>query len=233
MRQVYLEKKNRYFLSLPKLNDTQLEILSERLTTIGYKLRAGSKVKASMGSSVLWLESRGVAYSTSDLLDQIAPIIPRLLEVKKSRVTPRSLVNMYYATRSDAKSVRIRFNPRIESMSIWRALRGADESGLTPDEALVLKVLLSHARGRIQAIVDYPNEGAGMIQIGRRVYFDSSLEVAEFVSNLRILGQKNRRNAYLPRNCMIELNTFELPRVEDLNELSEELGEWCYYSTQA
>lgn len=216
---------------MPKLNDAQVEILCERLTRLGYKLRVGSKIKASMGSSVVWLESRGIAYSSSDLLDPIAPVIPRLLEMEKRRVAPQSLVEMYYAAKHLGKSLRVRFNTRIESFSTWRELRSADETGLTPDEALVMKVLFDHARGRIQAIVDYPTETARLTQIGRRVYFDSSLEVTEFVSNLRILGQRNRRNAYLPRNCMIDLANFRLPGANDIGRLSEELGEWCYYST--
>jgi hypothetical protein len=185
-----------------------------------------------MGPRVLWFDPRGIAHSTWDLLDPITPIIPKLLEVRKTRVNPQSLVEKYYATGRFGKFLRVRFNPRIESLSTWRALRGADESGLTPDEALTVKVLLGHANGRFQAITDYPNEEAQTIQIGRRVYFESSLEVREFVANLRILGQRNRRNAYLPRNCMLDLSTFELPTLEDLDKVSEELGEWCYYSTE-
>ncbi len=231
LRQVHLEKKNKYLLPLPKLNEVQLEILSGRLTKLGYKVSTGPKVKAWIGSSVVWLESRGIAYSSSDLIDAIAPIIPRLLEVEKRRVTRRRLVEMYYTTKQRGKSLRVRFDPRMESLSTWRELRNADQTGLTPDEALVIKVLFRRARGRVQAVVDYPNETARVIQIGRRVYFDSSLDVTEFVSNLRILGERNRRNAYLPRSCMIDLAKFEPPKMKELRELSEELGEWCYYST--
>ena len=231
LQQLYLERKHKYFLPLPKLNDEQLRILSERLVRLGYKLRAGWKVRASMGSAVLWFERGGIAYSSSDLVDPIAPIIPKVLEVEKKRVTPRSLSEMYYATNCEGKSLRVRFNTRIESLSTWKELRVVDESGLTPDEALVLKVLLGRAKGSVRVVADYPNETARIIQIGRRLYFDSSLDVDEFRANLRILGQRNQRNTYLPRNCMLDLANFKLPEADELSKLSSELGEWCYYST--
>ena len=230
LRQISLQKKHKYFLPLPKLNGAQLEILLERLINLGFKLRAGSNVKATLGSNVVWLRGAGIAYSNSDLIDPIGPIIPKLFEVGKTRVTPQSLAEMYYSTKRDGERLRIRFNPRIESFSTWRELRFVDESGLTPDEALVLKTLLRHARGRIRVIADYPSDTARVVQIGRRVYFDSSLEVEEFVSNIRVLGERNQRNTFLPQNCMLDLVNFKLPRVNELRRLSEELGEWCYYS---
>lgn len=230
LRQIYLEQSQKYLLPLPKLNDQQLRILADRLTDLGYKVRVGARFRASIGSRVLWFDRAGLASSGSDLLDAIAPVIPKLLEAKRQRTTIHDFAQMYYSVARRSKSGLVRFNTRLEAFATWRNLRTSDESGLTPDEALVLRTIIGKVGQTVRVVTDYPNDKARVIQMGRKIYYDSTLPAEEFVSNLRTLGMRNPRNSYPPRNCIFEVGRLSPPSATELRDLSEEIGEWCCYS---
>src|SRR3989441_11140337 len=92
---------------------------------------------------------------------------------------------MYFAAKRRGGTLHLRLSVRAESLGLWRKLRAAGESLLTPDEAAVLKLLLRDAKGRVEAVTDYPTEGSRARQVGGRPHYLSAIEPEEFASNLR------------------------------------------------
>ncbi len=137
---------------------------------------------------------------------------------------------MYFDVRGARRKHIVRLKVRAESSTLWRELRAANESLLTPDEATAVRFLLSRAEGRVEVVTDYPTEESKVRQIGRRVYFSSMIDVAEFASNLRTVEGQKPRNAYLPTSAVLGLQHFHAPTEDELVRVLDDLGEWCYFS---
>lgn len=230
LTQLFLRSLHKFYLPLPKLTATQLAVISERMVQLGYKVQTGQRLRASREGEVIWVEPGGLCHSNSDLVDSVSPIIPSLLSSAKERVSRKRFTELYYNAHRARGFLRVRFNPRMESLSIWRELRREDEAGFTPDEVIVLRAILGNAAEDVRAVTDKPIEGAQTLQIGRRVYYLGPVSAKELANDLRTLGHRGTRNAYLPQSCVLEMRGSSLPSQRELSALSEELGEWCYFT---
>ncbi len=186
-------------------------------------------MKAYSSSAFIHLDRGGLASSNKDLLDPLIPLIPELLQARKEVVPPEKLASMYYAARRERGRLHLRLSVRAESLGLWRKLRAGGESLLTPDEAAVLRLLLKGARGFVEVVTDYPEEGSRIKQIGGRLYYLSAIDPDEFASNLRTVEGPGRRNAYLPSSAALILDRSGLPTKGELIELLSNLGEWCFF----
>jgi hypothetical protein len=113
----------------------------------------------------------------------------------------------------------------MERWSLWTALRQDHRTGLTPDEAIVLKKLYAASDGPVECVTDYPTDGGTIFRVGGRSYFRAQVDAAEAVANLDFVSRPPAtRNCYLPRSVVLRIA--EAPRftAKDI----ESLGEWCY-----
>jgi hypothetical protein len=221
--QVWLESLGRFYLPLPKMTSVQLKLLEGRLTQVGLNAKAsGGRLNARGFRGALTVLSSGLAWSSGDMLDLLAPALPRLLGLPREPVE----ANPYFAAKRTSRGHEIQFFPRMEGLRIWSALRASGVSGLTPDEKAVIGRLLSGSSQMIECVTDYPTEGGSLFQVGRAQYFRSSVSSGEFVSNLRTISDRAPRSTYLPRSSTLRVTSRVLPPpLED-----ERLGEWCFLS---
>ena len=230
LRQSFLRADGRYYLPLPKLNRLQQDAIAARLTRIGFRTRSGKRLRAYSSSGFIHVDGSGLATSNMDLFDPLVPLIPELLEVKREKIALDELASMYFAAKRRGGALQLRLSVRAESLGLWRKLRAEGESLLTPDEAAVLKVLLKDARGRVEAVTDYPTDGSRVRQIGRRLYYLSAIDPEEFASNLRTIEGPRRRNAYMPSSATLSLGRPRPPTRGELMRLLSSLDEWCYFT---
>lgn len=224
LHQIFLKGLQRYYLPLPKLNDSQVELLVGRLEGSGFRVRAGGAIRAKIGERALTVERSGLAWSNMDLLDPLAPVIPSLLGAQKNEAGQ----NPYFIAKRAGGKYTIQLFMRMEALNIWKELRRHDVSGLTPDELAVISWLLGGSRGKILGVTDYPCERSRVLQFGARVYYESLIDVEEFVANLRTLEKKNRRNSYLPRNSIIRAQLPGALSARRAAKIIASLGQWCY-----
>lgn len=226
LAQIRVDSLERYFLPLPKLGSPQIVLLREHLEGKGFH------VKRSPGSS-RWVASKGglrmaidgglgVAASSEDMLDFIAPAIPAILESRKT-TDGADVSSRYISVKSSKNSSNLHVSPRLESLAIWTALRGEGLCGLTPDEAEALRRVLNGARGEVECVTDSPREGAKHIQVSRRVYYRSVVPVAEFLASLKTVDSGGEGPwTYLPRDSILRVKGLgPTPQVSPA-----ELGEW-------
>ena len=231
LHQAFIRDDGRYYLPLPKLNRVQRDTIAARLTRIGFRVGGGDKrLKAYSSAGFIHVDGSGLATSSIDLFDPLVPLIPELLRVKREEVPLDDLASMYFAAKRRGGTLHLRLSVRAESLGLWRKLRAAGESLLTPDEAAVLKLLLRDAKGRVEAVTDYPTEGSRVRQIGGRLYYLSTIEPEEFASNLRTIEGPRRRNAYMPSSATLSLGRPRPPTRSELKRLLGGLDEWCYFS---
>ena len=227
--QAAIRADGRYYLPLPKLNRVQRDTIATRLARIGFRIRSGKGLRAYSSSGFIHVDGRGLATSNMDLFDPLIPLIPEILRVDRDEVPSDELASMYFAAKRRGGALRLRLSVRAESLGLWRKLRAEGESLLTPDEAAVLKLLLKDARGRVEAVTDYPTEGSRVTQIGRRPYYLSAIDPEEFATNLRTIEGPRRRNAYLPKSATLSLGRSRPPPRGELVRVLSSLGEWCYF----
>src|SRR3989442_5345277 len=146
----------RYYLSLPKLNRVQRDTIAARLTRIGFRVGGDERLKAYASAGFIHVDDSGLASSNIDLFDPLVPLIPELLRVKREEVALDELASMYFAAKRRGGTLHLRLSVRAESLGLWRKLRAAGESLLTPDEAAVLRLLLRDAKGRVPAVPAVP-----------------------------------------------------------------------------
>jgi hypothetical protein len=200
------------------------------LRSKGFETRLTERIRAEKGVKVLWIDGLGLAWASFDMLDIMAPLIPLITEVEKQHLLFQQSSNPYYTIKHDGSESIIRFSPRMESLATWRELRSTGISGLSPDEALAIKYVLGLASGRITAVTDYPCENSRELQIGAKLFYNSVLEISEFLSNLSAISETRRRNTYLPRNPVLRVTELRSPDKNALAEFSTMFGEWCYFS---
>jgi hypothetical protein len=218
----------RFCLLLPKLSLSQLEIIQHRLTKVGYVVSSSKVLRAGKGTAVVHVNPAGLCWSNVDVTDVVAPIIPEMLEAEKDRTPLEVIESEYFSINKVGRRYVMRLNPRIESSSFWGEMRATNMCGLTPDEHEVYARILSQTSGCCQVMTDYPTEGCRIQRVGRRQYYQSTVETAEAASNLRVIGEQRVRNVYLPKTNLLQLNSMPSLSPRDLEELFLNLGEWCY-----
>ncbi len=218
---------NRFYVLLPKLGRPQSEALAKRLTDKGFAVRRYSELVASKKGAVLHVNPAGFCWSNVDSGDALAPAIPGILALPKETTTLEDLRNRYFALGRSEGSVAVRFSTRMESSSLWEGLRTGGECGLTPDELAVASSVIGASRGGCRLLTDFPAEGSKIRIVGKRQYYESSLDQSEAASTLRPVGQKGERNSHLPREGILLFESLLLPPREKQLELFNGLGEWC------
>ncbi|MDA4119119.1 MAG: hypothetical protein OK436_00855 [Thaumarchaeota archaeon] len=219
----------RHYILLPKLNSAQMEALAKRLTQSGFLVSRSNLISAKSVKGVIHVDPRGFCWSSFDPRDEILPAIPNLLETPKEREPLRELMGLYFmSAKSKAKTV-VKVSTRVESSTLWKALRASGECGLTPDEHAVVSFLFKKAKGECRLLTDYPTEGSTLRIYGRRRYYESELRPPDAGSTLRTVGRRAFRNSYVPRNGALMFESLDLPSKEELAHLFEGLGEWCYF----
>jgi hypothetical protein len=231
--QIYISSVHRYLLPLPKMTDAQLGILSRHLGARGFNVRVGGKPGrriALNGSQRISIDGGlGLASSSSDMLDALGPAVPEMLAASTEggkTEAGQDPVDRYLSLKSSGGSVELQFFPRLESLRMWTYLRTDGLSGLTPDEAAVIEHVLGRAASgssRVRCVTAKPRRDSRSLQVGRRIYYETTMPVHEFLSSLRTIDSPQVDSAsYLPRDSV-----FVLSKVPKDTEISPgELGEW-------
>jgi hypothetical protein len=233
LQQLHVPSLGRYFLPLPKLTDAQLRLLSVHLDGRGFGVRLGgrpSKRIALKGAQRIAIDGAlGLATSAADMLDALAPAIPPLLSLRRQEAGRASTdaAVLYFSLKRSGASTELQLFPRMESLRTWSCLRRDGLCGLTPDEAAVLKHLLGRASGssQLECVTANPRQGSSAFQVGRKLYYKSTMPVAEFLDSLRTIDSGGADSAsYLPRDSVISLPGVRV----DTHVPPAELGEWCF-----
>jgi hypothetical protein len=219
----------RHYILLPKLNNAQMEALAKRLTESGFLVRRSNEISATSAKGVIHVDPRGFCWSVFDPGDEVLPLIPDLLSTSKETRPVGELSGLYYMVAKSKGKTVLRLSPRVESMTLWKALRASGECGLTPDERAVVAFLMEKTNGVCRVVTDYPTDGSTLRIYGKRRYYESSLVPSEVESTLRSVVQRAYRNSYVPRNGALVLDSFLLPSRDELIHLFGDLGEWCYF----
>ncbi len=170
----------------------------------------------------------GLAASRADLLDALGPAVPELLSSREASggVPCRDVGHFYLALRKSGAVSQLQFFPRLESLRTWTCLRRDGLCGLTPDEALVLRLVLGSATeaSTVRCVTSLPRQTSTVLQIGTRIYYESKLPVPELLSSLRTIDSGGADSAaYLPREPVFALLRTSL----NIHVSAGELGEWC------
>lgn len=225
-----LQIRKTYFLLLPKLNSAQVRVLARRFADKGHSVQLSRLLSAKSKEGTIRIDQSGLCWSAFDPSDAVLPAIPDVLACPKERLPLEELQAMYFKVARSGGRTTLRLAPRIESSSLWDALRSSGECGLAPDEHAVTSFLIHQARGRCSMLTDFLCDGSVMRVYGRRVYYDSTLGNAEAASTLRTVGEKASRNSYLQRDGTLRLTGTIPPSRKRLVELFEGLGEWCFFN---
>jgi hypothetical protein len=232
LRQLHVPSLGRYFLPLPKMSDVQLTILSSNLEERGFNVRPGSgpsKRIALKGTQRISIDGAlGLAGSGADMLDALAPAVPALLaSPREGTKAGADIAARYFSMKRSGASAELQLFPRMESLRTWTCLRRDGLCALTPDEAAVLRHVLGRASGasQVECVTARPRLGSRPLQVGRNLYYRSTVPVAEFLASLRTVDSDGAGSAsYLPRDSVIALPGVRVEMRLD----ADELGEWCY-----
>lgn len=232
VHQLHVPSLGRYFLPLPKLTDPQLVFLCSHLEGRGFSVDPASGQRrrvARKGAQRIAIDGAlGLAGSGEDLLDALAPAIPALLAF--GRQTPGAGAHpaaLYFSAKRSGASTELQLFPRMESFRTWSGLRTDGLCGLTPDEAAVLKHLLGRApdSSQLACVTARPRQGSKVLQEGRRLFYRSTIPVAEFLDSLGTIDSEGADSAsYLPRDSILSLSGVKL----DTRIPPSWLGEWCF-----
>ncbi len=233
LHQIHVPSLGRYFLPLPKLTDLQLGFLSSNLEQRGFSVCPGSgpsRRVARKGAQRIAIDGAlGLAGSGGDVLDALAPPIPQVLALgrRSAEGANATVTASYLSLKRAGPSTRLHLFPRLESFRTWSALRKDGLCGLTPDEAVVLKRILTNAprSSQLECVTAKPRQGSKALQEGRRLYYRSTIPIAEFLDSLGTIDSEGAEAAsYLPRDSIISLSGVRI----DLRVETGELGEWCF-----
>jgi len=169
----------------------------------------------------------GLAASGDDMLDALAPALPSLLAWRIPAGGATGAASFYFSVKGSGGSAELQLFPRMESLRTWTCLRRDGLCGLTPDEASVLRHLLGRAprSSRADCVTSKPKPGSKTLQVGRRVYYRSTIPVPDFLASLATVETKaTDSSSYLPRDSVMALRGAEV----DTRVGREDLGEWCY-----
>lgn len=222
VKQLYLEKEERYYLPIPKLNPAQFGFLGAQMSARGFSVSMAALLHARMQDTKLVVSASGVAWSSSELLDPLLPSVA--LALSHTKVSWEQ--NPYFVWKKSRDGFEVHFFPRLEASGRWSELRRQGSCGLTPDEAVVLRHIFGDHNEQIDCVTDYPTEGCSPTQAGRHAFYRSRIPIPEFLENLRTISGRRPRNTYLPRSSVFRLK--KGPRTLD-RTTSLKLGQWCYY----
>jgi hypothetical protein len=198
-----------------------MRVLEDRLSGEGFRLKTeGVRLTAAAGSSRVTVLRSGLAWSSGDLQDLLAPAVPELLRMPAEAVE----FNPYFAAKRLRGVLEAQFFTRMEGLGLWTALRKERACGLTPDEKLAVSRTLKGTKEAVECVTDYPTEGGEMFQVGKYLYYRSLVPAAEFISRLRTVSHSFRKNCYLPRSSVVRVKA----GFRDEAGLTEETGEWCF-----
>src|SRR2546427_8857188 len=119
LHQVQVSSLGKHFLPLPKLADSQLSRLSIHLQARGFSVRRGtrkSKLIAVKATQRVAIDGAlGLATSSADMLDAVAPAIPELLAspLAAGKVTA-DVAARYFSVRRSGTSAKLQLFPRLE-----------------------------------------------------------------------------------------------------------------------
>jgi hypothetical protein len=217
-------------LLMPKLNENQLEWIAGKLTNIRFRVERGSTLVARRKEVTIHLNPSGHCWSSSDPGDFVIPLIPEILGFPKQRVPLAEFKGRYFRVSRSENKALVRLTTRMESAKDWELLRATGQCALSPDEKIVASTLIRSSRGGCTLLTDFPVDDGGVRVIGNRQYYESFLESEDAVAMLREVGRTRTRNSYVPGNGFLRLRTFVPPSSNTLRAISEELGEWCYFT---
>ncbi|HUI01225.1 MAG TPA: hypothetical protein VLX56_06305 [Nitrososphaerales archaeon] len=227
VHQLYLASLERFFLPLPKMSQRQEERLSAHLEARGFAVRTTKSNRvAQKGRQRISVNAKlGLASSTDDMLDALAPAVPEILASAGAGVRQRDVSSRYFSLRASRGSTTLRVFPRMESSRIWSGLRQEGLCGLTPDEAVALRRVLAvvPSGAPVRCLTSNAREGSRRVQFGRRTYYSSVLPVKEFLSSLTTIeSRRPGSGAYLPREALLDL-----PGRVEAELGTDDVGEWC------
>jgi hypothetical protein len=225
-----LQLRGRNYLLLPKLNPAQMQILANRLTNQGFNVQGTETISAKSKAGTIHVDPVGLCWSSLEFDDLILPVVPEILGCKKEMVPLKTLENSYFKLARSYEKTMVRMSTRIESSSNWDTLRSSGECGLTPDEWLVSSFFMEVV-GNCATMTDFPTDGSDPVICGRRRYYETLLDGKEASSMLRVVGERQQRNSYLPRDATLRLAGVVFPSHKDISELLNGLGEWCFLAT--
>jgi len=225
-----LQIQGRNYLLLPKLNSAQMQILANRLTSQGFNVQRTGPILAKSKEGTVHVDPAGLCWSILDLDDLVLPVIPRILACKKEQVPLKVLDDSYYKLVISEGKTMVRMATRVESSSNWDTMRASGDCGLTPDERLVSSYFMQTI-GNCAIMTDFPSSRSDPIIYGRRRYYEASMDGKEASSMLRVAGEKQPRNAYLPRDATLRFDGRVLISRRKIAEVLNGLGEWCYLAT--
>jgi hypothetical protein len=224
---VELKLEGAYYLPLPKLNPAQMAVLGERLRSVGLAVHTSPELRASGSGRVVHYSVRGVAWSIRSPMDLIAPVVPKLLKMKKRKIRAEDFLSHYFVLKSRGHGAVARMFPRMETSRLWRGLRAQGVSALTPDEAEVVSLLLSKANGKVAGVSTRPVAGSRIRQLGKKVYHFATLDPSEFASELATLG--DAAGTFLPPDGILRFQSFEPLDPFEVGGLASRMGQWCYF----
>lgn len=219
-----------HYLLLPKLNRIQMQKIASRLGMLGRVMWSSGLLSARLKQGTVHVDPTGLCWSLIDPSDVMLPIIPDVLSCPKAVVSPGWFRSRYFRTRSHSETTELAMLLRMESGSLWRCLRAGGYCALAPDEHMVATLLMRDCADNCKVLTDYPNASASVKVLGRRMYFQTDIVIHEAVSTLRSAGMKASRNSYLPSDATIRFGRAPQFNRREWSDLSDDLGEWCFFS---
>jgi hypothetical protein len=211
------------------MNASQMDVLAQRLAGRGFRIRHSNSIAGSSPEGVVHVDPRGFCWAAFDPRDIVLPVLPILQSVPKEGKPLQEIMGLYFQFAKSKSQTILRLSTRIESSTLWKALRASNNCGLTPDEHAVISFLIGNAEAEFLLVTDYPTESSTMRTYGRKRFYESRLSPQEALSTLRSVAHKSSRNSYLPRDGAITFNRFKFPSRDELTRLFGSLGEWCYF----
>jgi len=216
----------KYYLLLPKLNSLQIETLARRFSEIG-TVRRGATLALSLRDGTIRVSDEGLCWSSIDPSDVVLPAIPALLSCPREEVSIETIKSKYFRTSRSKEGATFHFLPRLEYASRWQELRASDGCALAPDEHTLVSFVLVRYTGNCEMITDFYIDRSAALVLGRKRYFNSRLDPDEAASTLRVVGERGRRNSYIPKDGKIGPSPSSTRNEKDWVDLFAELGEWC------
>ena len=219
----------REIILLPRLTLRQMAFVARFLEGRGCSVTSRNPIAARSREGSIRITMSGLCCSTYDASDLVLPALPDLLAFRKEAVSPDELESMYFKGFRTGKVAVFRMALRMEHSSAWDDLRREGQSALAPDERLACTFLMK-AASHCELMTDFPCYDTEPVVLGRRRYFDSTLDSREAISTLRSVDATGSRNSYLKRDGTLQLAGFARQGRGALVDLFVEMGDWCYFS---
>ena len=224
MHQIQLGGK--HHILLPKLNSSQIEVLTKRFAEMG-PVRRDAFLAVTSRQGTIGVSKTGHCWASFDPSDVVLPAVPALLSCPKEGAPLETVRGKYLGMSKSHDGLTTRVLPRLESSSSWRGLRKLGGCALAPDEHAVASFILKRVRGECKMVTDFLVDGSTPLVFGGKRYFDSKLNADEAALTLRRVGERSQRNSYIPQDGMLGLVPVSSIGRRDWIDLFTELGEWC------